>query len=134
MTDDQRTPAILDLSDLAPVRPKIRLASGEYEVLSADDFGPVQAAKLSRLSNEAQKLQGDAEDAESAAILDANIRAQVQVLSPDMPQDVVGSLTFLQAVSIIDFFVDTSGLANGPPTQYRAMTQKWRERQQNGTS
>ena len=77
MTDE--TPVVLDLTDLAKVRPKIRLLSGEYELLSSEDFDPIHAAQITKLGNEAEALQMSDLDEEGAKKLDDNLRAQVKV-------------------------------------------------------
>ena len=48
------TPVVLDLTDLAPVRPKIKFESGEYDLLSSEDFDPIHAAQITKLGNEAE--------------------------------------------------------------------------------
>ncbi len=127
------TPVVLDLTDLAPVRPKIKLESGEYDLLSSEDFDPIHAAQITKLGNEAEALQLSDLDEEGAKKLDDNLRAQVRVICPTMPEEELRSLPFQKLVHLMDFFLEKSGIEDGLPAAFVAIVNKRANRRiQNG--
>ena len=122
---------ILDLTDLAPVRPKIRLESGTYETLSAEDFDPVRAAQMSKLGKEIEGLQEDGEDltVEAAEKMDANIRAQIAIICPAIPAEELAALPFQKAVMLMDFFLEKTGVEDGLPSSFMTIVNKRANRQ-----
>ena len=127
------TPVVLDLTDLAPVRPKIKLESGEYDLLSSEDFDPIHAAQITKLGNEAEALQLSDLDEEGAKKLDDNLRAQVRVICPTMPEEDLKALRFQKLVHLMDFFLEKSGIEDGLPAAFVAIVNKRANRRiQNG--
>ena len=124
---------ILDLTDLAPARPKIKLESGEYDLLSSEDFDPIHAAQITKLGNEAEALQLSDLDEEGAKKLDDNLRAQVRVICPTMPEEELRSLPFQKLVHLMDFFLEKSGIEDGLPAAFVEIVNKRANRRiQNG--
>ena len=115
---------ILDLTDLAPARPKIKLESGEYDLLSSEDFDPIHAAQITKLGDEAEALQLSDLDEEGAKKLDDNLRAQVRVICPTMPEDDLKALRFQKLVHLMDFFLEKSGIEDGLPAAFVAIVNK----------
>ncbi len=127
------TPVVLDLTDLAPVRPKIRLESGEYDLLSSEDFDPIHAAQITKLGDEAEALQVSDLDEDGARKLDDNLRAQVRVICPTMPEEDLKALPFQKLVHLMDFFLEKSGIEEGLPAAFVAIVNKRANRRiQNG--
>ena len=124
---------ILDLTDLAPARPKIKLESGEYDLLSSEDFDPIHAAQITKLGDEAEALQMSDLDEDGARNLDDNLRAQVRVICPTMPEEDLKALRFQKLVHLMDFFLEKSGIEDGLPAAFVEIVNKRANRRiQNG--
>ena len=110
MTQDVSTlngaPAILDLSDLAPERPQVRLPNGElYEMRAYADLGPVE---LEQILRPLPPVEGDTAEArvESARAQDTAMRERLRWIIPDLPVEAAAQLDHASIAAVFDFFTD----------------------------
>ena len=134
MAKDNQTP-ILDLRNLGAVedRPKVLLDSGEYPLLGGDDIGPVTAVRLNRLVDEYSTLQNadESEEVTDEQLL-ANLRAQVAIICPGIPEADLASMSYDQMLEITLFFKQTDAM-NTWATKVLEIVNKYRS-PSNGTS
>lgn len=118
MTNDN--PRILDLRQPDVELPKVVLDSGEYELLSPQEYlDPVVAIRLSKLGAEAQRLQLDGMDIEDVSVEDTerlkeNLREQVGIICPGIPPDELAAMSFPYMMRVMNFFRVSSALDEDP--------------------
>ena len=134
MAKDNQTP-ILDLRNLAAVedRPIVLLDSGEYLLLAGDDIGPVTAVRLNRLVDEYSTLRNadESEEVTDEQLL-ANLRAQVAIIAPTIPETHLDSMPYDQLLEITLFFKQTDAM-NTWASKVLEIVDKYRS-PSNGTS
>lgn len=108
---------ILDLSKLAPERPRVKLPQGSFELKLADDLSPLDFAVISRFYEQQSSIDFSKPDAEQAAGIDQVVRTALATITLDWPTEVLESLSFIRKVAILDFFGKQADLMGVTPTE-----------------
>ena len=135
----QQTPApILELSTLAPERPKIRIDGHEWEIAVQADFGLIAGNHLKRLHKPMLEYQATVDDDPTDEVVDAMIAAlsafTLMVVRGATPE-LINSLTENQQLQIVEVFTNAAGGTTSPEVEIPAPTPPTRRRRStSGTS
>ena len=127
-----KEPKVLDLADLSPERPKVRLRNGaEYEVLAVADMSPIQWARFDSITDGLEDGQSPVESVEAAEKHENAVRQKIGMIMPDIPEDELGTLSYMDAIGILDFFLSELEKADALPAPLQSMADRGaRARQQ----
>ena len=117
----QQTPApILELSTLAPERPKVRIDGVEWEIAVQTDFGLVAGNHLKRLHKPMSDYLTTVDDNPTDEVVDAMVAALSSftlLVVRDATPELVASLTENQQLSIVEVFTSAAGWTTSPEVE-----------------
>lgn len=110
-----KQPAILDLTDLAPQRPQVKMRDGNlYEIRTLSDMSPVEWAQWNAIGDQ-ERTDGETETPEAAKVNTEKMRERAGLILIDAPSEVLADLTWLEGSRIVHFFMERLDQANGWP-------------------